>query len=187
MTRRVPTGTGAAVLTAVLLGALTGCGSDGPDALEKELGRKCQGRVAADSVDVRLAEGVTAEVVSTWHQDGHGQCWVNARGRNSFFEPFALEVTAAADAAGAEKVRRELCSTIRADADAYLLYTGSRDHCSAYSLKSGEYVAHGAVGRYNASIHILGVRPVDGVDAPQKKAREEFERVMGDLREHYRR
>ncbi|MGW3464919.1 hypothetical protein ACWDE9_37500, partial [Streptomyces olivaceoviridis] len=57
MTRLVPTGMGAAVLTAVLLGALTGCGSDGPDALEKELGRKCQGRVAADSVDVRLAEG----------------------------------------------------------------------------------------------------------------------------------
>ncbi|WP_449341179.1 hypothetical protein [Streptomyces canarius] len=137
---------------------------------------------------MRLAEGVTAEVVSSWKEHRPGPVLGEREGQEQLLRavrPGGHRLLA--DAAGAEKARRELCSTVRADADAYLLYTGSRDHCSAYSLKTGEYVAHGAVGRYNASIHILGVRPVDGVDAPQKKAREEFERVMGDLREHYQR
>ncbi len=173
-------------MTAVLLGALTGCGGDdGPSALEKELGRKCQGRVAADSVDVALAEGIKAEVVSRWHEDGQGQCWVNAHGKSGLFEPFALEVTLAADTGRAEKKRRGLCATTRAD-DHYLHYTDGRDVCSAYSLRESRYVARGTVGRYNIGIYITGARPLEGVDAPLKKARTEFGRVMEDLREHYR-
>ncbi|MFF5855838.1 hypothetical protein ACFY8B_09385 [Streptomyces sp. NPDC012751] len=187
MTRRVPSGTPTAVLTAVLLGALAACGgSDGPSALEKELGRECEGRVSADSVDVRLPEGATAEVISTWHRDGQGQCWVAAKSKSGEFEPFALEVIAAADAEAAEKSRQDDCTRARTDSRRHTLYSAKRDYCSSYSLSTGRYEAHGAIGRYDVGIHLLGARPVEGVDAPLKKARAEIDQVMDDLRAHYR-
>ncbi|MFF8592367.1 hypothetical protein ACF061_13115 [Streptomyces sp. NPDC015220] len=189
MTIRVPGGARVAGVSMVVLGALTGCGGDdGPSALEKELGRKCAGRVAADSVDLRLSEETETKVNASWHPEGDGQCWVVAHKKTDWFEPFALEVKVAGDGGAAQKTRRTLCTTLRGDSDHYTAYATGPDYCSAYSLggrDSSGYVAHGVVGRYNVAIRIAGFRPVEGVDAPLKKTREQFERVMGDLREHY--